>query len=67
MKRKPTPTEKRTVALLDEFDAAARDWGWQQDQGTGKSVDNAEARYHGARTELIAHLNRMHTRLRKKQ
>lgn len=65
----PTPkklkaSEKRTFKLLEEFDEAARWWGWEQDQGTGKSVERSEEQYNAAKEALIQHLNRLHNRLR---
>ena len=31
--------------VLDEFDEWARQWGWEQDQGNGLSVDRTEKAY----------------------
>lgn len=37
---------------IEEFDEAAREWGWQSDQGVGPDVDKAEARYTAAKAHL---------------
>lgn len=46
----------RTQLLLDAFDDAAKSWGWEQDQGTGARVRNAEEQYAKAKLSLIRRL-----------
>lgn len=58
--------DKTTFKLLDDFDKAARDWGWTQDQGTGKAVDNSEAEYTRAKEALIRRINQLHRIRRQK-
>lgn len=43
---------KRAARIVDEFDRAARHWGWTQDQGSGASVPRAEAEYKAARSSM---------------
>lgn len=54
-KQSLTPTARR---LLDEFDEAAKIWGWQQDQGYGLDVDIAERAYNEAKAALERYLAR---------
>lgn len=51
----------KLAGLLMEFDIAALDWGWQQDQGSGAAVNKSETRYIYTRVRLeraIARLER---------
>lgn len=41
---------------LDEFDEAAKNWGYAQDQGYGPRLANSEARYVEARIRLFRRL-----------
>ncbi len=50
---KPT---KNAQKLIDNFDAAAQDIGWQRDQGYGSSVDRSEREYKAARAALIEYV-----------
>lgn len=52
MARKQDPYEKETFKLLLEFNDAAKDWGWTQDQGTGSHVEKSEKAYEAARNAL---------------
>lgn len=47
---------KVTQRYVDQFDEAAQVWGWESDQGSGKSVQEAEAWYKEAKAQLIARL-----------
>jgi hypothetical protein len=63
-----TAFEKRTLSLLSDFDSAAKNWGWQQDQGTGRAVIHAEKEYDETRHALLKHLDKLHkTRRRANQ
>ena len=62
--KKLLKTEKKTFQLLEDFDAAARDWGWTQDQGTGSYVHTSEQEYNGSKKLLIDHINRLHKQIR---
>ena len=50
---------KKTQLLVDEFDEAAKYWGWAQDAGYGSSVNNAEQQYDEAKAKLIRRLSRL--------
>jgi hypothetical protein len=47
---------KKLQALLDEFDTTAKHWGWEEDQGSGRSVITAGARYEEAKAALVKRL-----------
>ena len=49
----------RVRVLLEEFDGDAQNWGYQQDQGWGQSVDNSEEAYLEAKHRLVVYLNRV--------
>lgn len=59
-------TEKKTHELLEEFEAAALDWGWTQDQGVGSHVDSSKLAFESAKNKLYLHINRLHNKLREK-
>ncbi len=42
------------LALVAAFDEAAQAWGYQSDQGIGKSVGMAEAEYNQAYAKLVS-------------
>lgn len=70
MSRKPTAYERRSFALLDEFAEAAKIHGWTEDQGTGKSVDNAKTSFDesfNALRKRLIELHRLRRRLEKAQ
>lgn len=57
---------KRTVmlsrtahTLVTRFAEAAKDHGWQSDQGTGSAVDNALAEYNTAKRLLELFIERL--------
>ena len=62
--KKQSKAEKKTFLLVELFDEAARDWGWTQDRGVGKSVDASEAEYNSSKQALIEHINRLHKQLK---
>jgi hypothetical protein len=44
------------VRLLDDFDLASCDWGWQRDQGCGQAIDNSQDEYVHAKAALVKHI-----------
>lgn len=56
---------KRMQKLIDGFDDAAQNWGWQSDQGTGSSVDNSKADYDSAKKQLEAAIARLENKVYK--
>ncbi len=61
MARKKSAFEKNTFKLFLEFNNAAMDWGWTQDQGTGTRVDTSEKVYRAARVALEKRIKDLHT------
>lgn len=57
---KNTPYEQRTRRLFLRFNAAAKHWGYIEDQGTGTEVDEAKAAYDDTRKDLLAHIEFLH-------
>ncbi len=58
-----------SAGLLDTFDEAAQDWGWQSDQGTGDRVAASEEKYNQASNDLtkrILYLERQVNSLKEK-
>lgn len=45
--------------LVDEFGEAAKYHGWQQDQGTGRSVDAAEEGYKETKAVLMGYITKL--------
>ncbi len=56
---------KPSRTALDEFDEAAQEWGWQQDYGTGSSVDTSERDYLESKKALEARILRLEEQNRK--
>lgn len=56
---KPTGIQK----TIDDFDKAARDWGWTSDQGYGPSVDKSESAYKSAKKKLQRDIDQIIERL----
>lgn len=50
---------KRTQDLIDSFDDAAQDWGWQSDQGTEPTVSQSRERHEKIKTKLEQHVARL--------
>ncbi len=50
---------KASQKVLDEFTLAAQYWGWQQECGTGSSVDAAMQQYFDAQKALVARIERL--------
>lgn len=50
---------KAVKEAFDEFDAAARDHGWQSDQGSAEAAEDAAKRYEAAEEELFKAINAM--------
>jgi hypothetical protein len=65
MTRKKTAYEKQTFRLLEEFDGAARQWGWTADQGHGSSVDGDRRTYEAAKAEIVKRLHQLLAERRK--
>lgn len=45
--------------LIETFDKAAQDWGWEQDWGVGKSVGEADHAHAAAKAALVAAIERL--------
>lgn len=56
---------KKSKDAITGFDEAARDYGWQIDQGTGKSVDNSEDLYHETHEALIKRVLYLEKKIKK--
>ena len=67
MARQKTAAEKRTFEQLDTLIEAAKVWGWQEDQGVGASVTNAENHFREAKQAMESRLKRLHADLRTAQ
>jgi hypothetical protein len=39
--------------LIEDFDQAAKSWGWMEDMGTGSGVDEAEKLYKTSKEALV--------------
>jgi hypothetical protein len=53
-----------TRKLLEEFDASAQKYGWEKDQGSPRSCENAEAEYGIAKWNLERNLYRLSAKVR---
>ena len=56
---------KASQEALDEFDEAAKWWGWEQDAGSGISVSHAETSYKASRAVLEARLRYLEAEARR--
>lgn len=52
-KTKKPKLSRASQNALDSFDAAAKDWGWVEDQGTGRRVITSEENYNAAKKGLV--------------
>lgn len=52
-------TSKKSAALVEDFDNAARTWGWEQDQGWGARVGVAQDAYTKAKNALVRRIERL--------
>jgi len=67
MKRvQPKPSTK-AIALISAFDVNAQEFGWQQDQGTGKYVDTVRKRYEKSEKKLIDYVANLEAKLRQEK
>lgn len=56
--KKLNRTQKHVRKLLDAFSEAAQAHGWEQDQGAGKSVSDAEAGFDETKKSLLKYLDK---------
>jgi len=47
--------------IVQEFDAAAKDWGWTNDQGTTKQVNESGPKYDAALKALVKRIQSLET------
>lgn len=52
--------------LVEEFDFAARSYGWESDQGYGAEVRRAKNDYEHAKDSLVAYIEMLEQRSKKK-
>lgn len=60
-----TSLNPKTKKLLNAFDEAAKQWGWEADQGFGSSVNEAKAEYEDAKQALSDHVLKLENEVRK--
>lgn len=61
MKQAPKVSKKATQ-LLNEFDVAAYNWGWQKDQGYGSALEESEIdeiAYKDAKAALFSFISKL--------
>jgi hypothetical protein len=60
-----TQLSKRGQKLVEDFDDAARQWGWTSDQGTGDSVYHTQLAYDAAKLDLVDYVLELEKRAAK--
>ena len=67
MKKKEYILTKTSQEAIAAFDEAARDWGWQSDQGVYGAVDRSKECYERCRKELIKRMLCLEIRIAKQK
>lgn len=44
---------------FDQFDEAAKNWGYVENEGWGKQIENSRQRYNDAKNDLITMLEKL--------
>ena len=55
---------KKSQTLVDDLAEAAKQHGWAEDQGVGKSVDNAKENYELSKKALERYIGRLEHKLK---
>ena len=50
---------KKLETLLEEFDGAAQNWGYQMTEGYGNSVGESSTEYNERRKDLVGYLEKL--------
>lgn len=56
---------KRSQQAFDEFDQAAKDWGWAQYVGIGSYVKQSERHYRETKEALLKRIRHLENKLNK--
>lgn len=68
--KKKVQLTKKQKEILEDLITYSKAWGWQQDQGVGSEVDNAEKNFNEAKADmekLLLSLNRQIKNLKDKK